>query len=66
MHGEDERRDETARKRLRVRIKKDLPFSLHTVLGVEPQVISEFSVLSIQEWNDHELYGKYPLVPIAT
>lgn len=58
--------DETSRKRLRIRIKKDLPFSLHTVLGIEPEMISEFSVLSIQEWNNHELYGKFPLVPIAT
>lgn len=58
--------DSTARRRLRVRIKNDLPFSLHTVLGIEQEMISEFSVLSIQEWNDHELYGKFPLVPIAT
>lgn len=58
--------DATARRRLRVRIKKDLPFSLHTVMGVEPEMISQFSVLSIQEWNEHELYGKFPLVPVAT
>ncbi|MBM6897413.1 hypothetical protein H9X86_08555 [Pseudoflavonifractor capillosus] len=58
--------DSTARRRLRTRIEDDLPFSLHTVLGIEPEIISEFSVLSIQEWNDHEVYGKFPLVPIAT
>ena len=58
--------DETARKRLRMRIKKDLPFSLHTVLGIESEVISAFSVLSIQEWNDHELYGRFPFVPVST
>ena len=58
--------DETARKRLRMRIKKELPFSLHTVLGIESEVISAFSVLSIQEWNDHELYGRFPFVPVST
>lgn len=58
--------DATARRRLRVRIKKDLPFSLHTELNIDSEVISEFSVLSIQEWNDHEVYGKFPLVPVTT
>lgn len=58
--------DATARRQLRVRIKKDLPFSLHTELNIDSEVISEFSVLSIQEWNDHEVYGKFPLVPVTT
>ena len=58
--------DATARRRLRVRIKKDLPFSLHTELNIDSEVISEFSVLSIQEWNDHEVYGNFPLVPVTT
>ena len=58
--------DATARRRLRVRIKKDLPFLLHTELNIDSEVISEFSVLSIQEWNDHEVYGKFPLVPVTT
>ena len=52
--------DYVSRRRIRDRLVSDLPFRLHTVLGVREPVIEEVAVLSLDEWNDHPDYGKYP------
>lgn len=52
--------DVVSRLRLRERIRKGLPFKLQENYG--KKLIAGFDVLSIKEWNENELYGKYPIV----
>ena len=49
------------RRRLRNRIRRELPFVLPDILGTEEKLIESMDVLSIDEWNNHPLYGRYPL-----
>ena len=49
------------RRRLRNRIKQELPFALSGALGVTEKLIEGVDVLSIDEWNAHPVYGHYPL-----
>jgi hypothetical protein len=56
--------DSTMRKRLREKIKVLLPFKLQESMHTGIKLIEGFDVLSIEEWNRHEKYGKYPLVKI--
>ena len=53
--------DATTRKRLRNRLKSELPFALQENIGNGKKLIDKVSVLSIQEWNADSDYGKYPI-----
>lgn len=57
--------DITMRKRLRDRMKTQLPFSLQENIKTGITLISGVDVLSIEEWNMHEEYGKYPFIKIG-
>lgn len=53
--------DIVMRKRLRERIASDLPFLLSKNLMLEIPMISKFDILSINEWNEHDLYSNFPI-----
>lgn len=53
-----------ARKMLRNKIMKQLPFQLQTSLSDKVKLIESFDVLSIAEWN--EKYGEYPINKVET
>lgn len=57
--------DETTRKRLRNRLKSDLPFALQESIGNGIKLIDKVDVVSIREWNKDENYGEYPIVPVT-
>lgn len=61
---EAEHSDSTMRARLRNRIKQELPFMLQDNMNTGKRLIEGFDVLSIDEWNMHEKYSRYPLVEI--
>jgi hypothetical protein len=54
--------DSTMRKRLRDVMKKSLPFELQKNIGTGRKLIDKVDVLSIEEWNTHSEYGKYPFM----
>ena len=54
--------DVTTRKMLREEISKRLPFKLQA--NQPGQLIDDFEVLSIDEWNSNEEYSKLPLTPV--
>lgn len=56
--------DRIMRKRLRNRLKKELPFALQENIGNGRKLIEKVDVVSIEEWNKDENYGKYPIVPV--
>lgn len=56
--------DIITRKRLRNRLKLELPFALQNHLGTGKKLIDKMDVVSIQEWNCNEVYGKYPIAPV--
>jgi hypothetical protein len=55
--------DLVTRARLRNLISEKLPFSLQKSMDTGVKLIEEFEVLSIEEWNCHDIYGEYPLCP---
>ena len=57
--------DSTMRARLRGKIAKELPFVLQSNMATGINLLEEFDVLSIAEWNAHPLYGNYPCLPVA-
>lgn len=56
--------DVTTRKRLRNRLKKELPFSLQDMIGNGKKLIEQVEVLSIDEWNTDSEYGNFPIKQI--
>lgn len=56
--------DAIMRKRLRARMKTLLPFALQENMNTGISLIEKVDVLSIQEWNMHNEYGKYPFVKL--
>ena len=56
--------DAIMRKRLRARMKTLLPFALHENINTGISLIDKVDVLSINEWNMHDEYGKYPFVKL--
>ena len=56
--------DSTMRKRLRDRMKTQLPFTLQQNMNTGIKLIEKVNVLSIKEWNEDSTYGKYPFVKI--
>lgn len=57
--------DATTRKRLRNRLKVELPFVLQDNIGNGNKLIERINVLSIDEWNTDSIYGNYPLRRIS-
>ena len=51
--------DVTTRKRLRNRLKTELPFSLQEYIGNGKRLIERVEVLSIDEWNADSEYGNF-------
>ena len=54
------------RKRLRERIASDLPFLLSKNLMLQVPMISKFDILSIDEWNEHDLYSNFPIKKVTS
>ena len=57
--------DTTTRKRLRNRLKAELPFVLQDSIGNGKRLIEQIEVLSIDEWNADSIYGSYPIRRIS-
>jgi hypothetical protein len=57
--------DTTSRKLLRNKISERLPFKLQRNEEVKVKLIDKFEVLSIDEWNSHPAYGKYPITKVS-
>lgn len=56
--------DATMRKRLRERMKIQLPFALQNNINTGIKLIDKVDVMSIKEWNENSTYGKYPFVKL--
>lgn len=56
--------DVVTRKRLRNRITNLLPFKLQKLQEVKVEMIHDFEVLSIAEWNAHAQYKAFPITEI--
>ena len=56
--------DSATRKAIRNKIIDLLPFELQKLPEIKHEMISKFEVLSIDEWNEHEEYRKFPITPI--
>ncbi|MEG2521234.1 MAG: hypothetical protein RSA86_07865 [Christensenellaceae bacterium] len=57
--------DSTTRKMVRNKIQTLLPFKLQKRNEIKKQVINEFQVLSIDEWNANPVYGRFPLTRVG-
>lgn len=57
--------DATTRKRLRNRLKVELPFALQDNIGNGKRLIEQVDVLSIEEWNADKTFGSYPIRQIS-
>lgn len=55
--------DSVSRKMIRNKMRKKLPFLLQKNIGKERKLIEKMAVLSIDEWNNNEEYGKFPIQP---
>ena len=56
--------DVVTRKRIRNRIADLLTFKLQKLPEIRIEMIHDFEVLSISEWNAHEQYKAFPISPI--
>ena len=45
-------------------MKQRPPFELQNNIGAGKKLIEKFEVLSIEEWNAHEDYRRYPITKI--
>jgi hypothetical protein len=57
--------DSVSRKRLRNRLKKRLPFQMQEQFDTGVKLIESVAVVNIEEWNADELFGQFPIQPIA-
>lgn len=57
--------DSVLRGIIRNKIKKYLPFKLNQCDGIKQELIANFEILSINDWNLHNEYGKFPIKPIT-
>lgn len=55
--------DSVSRKMIRNKMKKKLPFLLQINIGEGRKLIEKMAVLSIDEWNNNDVYGKFPIQP---
>ena len=58
--------DIVTRKRIRNRIADLLPFELQKLPEIKVELIHDFEVLSISEWNTHTQYQEFPITPVDT
>lgn len=58
--------DTVMRKRARDRIANLLPFQFQKLPEVKVEMIHDFEVLSISEWNAHTQYRAFPITPVET
>ena len=56
--------DLVMRKRLREKIGNLLPFKLQSSPEIKCKIIESFDVLSISEWNTHDVYKSFPITLI--
>lgn len=56
--------DLVMRKRLREKISNLLPFKLQSSPEIKCKIIESFDVLSISEWNTHDVYKNFPITSI--
>lgn len=57
--------DSSMRRRLRNRMKNTLPFELQKQLNTGKKLIDKFDIVSIEEWNQDNLYGQFPCLPVT-
>ena len=57
--------DAVMRKRLRNNIADLLPFQLQELPEIKVEMIHDFEVLSISEWNTHKQYKSFPITPVS-
>lgn len=57
--------DDASRRALRNKLKMALPFALqeHFTSGIK--LIETVDVVNINEWNDHPIYGQFPMRPVS-
>lgn len=53
--------DTVSRRAIRNKLKQRLPFGLQSHFDNDVKLIDRVEVLSIDEWNTHSEYGKYPI-----
>ena len=53
--------DSTMRKKLKKNLKSNLPFKLQENISNDVNLIEGLDVLSIDDWNNDTVYGKYPI-----
>ncbi len=56
--------DKVSRGMIRNKIAEILPFKLQKNIGNGNKLIEKVGVLSIDEWNEDENYGRFPLKPV--
>lgn len=56
--------DSTMRKRLRERMKTQLPFVLQKNMNTGMKLIEKVDVMNVKEWNEDSTYGRYPFIKI--
>lgn len=56
--------DSVIRGLIRNKIKNKLPFELQKEPSIKMKLISDFEILSIEEWNKHDNYAKFPIKPV--
>lgn len=57
--------DAVTRRRLRNKLKAELPFALQENIGNGIKLIDKVDVVSIDEWNQDQDYGRHPISPIV-
>lgn len=53
--------DSVSRRMIRNRLKKKLPFHLQDLVSDKVKLIEKVDVVSINEWNQNEEYGMFPI-----
>lgn len=53
--------DSVSRKRMRNRLKSELPFALQKNLSDTITLIDAVDVFSIEEWNSHDIFCEFPI-----
>lgn len=56
--------DSTTRRFLREKIAKKLPFEFQKQPQFEKKLIDKFEVLSLEEWNSHSEYSRFPITMV--
>lgn len=55
---------DTMRKKLKKNLISNLPFKLQNDLSNTVRLIESLDVMSIDDWNNHPIYSKYPIMHI--